>query len=80
MKWPQYVKGYRRHPLAAPSRKEHDPVESYRNHLIIGGIHTEKELDEMNKELSAEVKETVAWALASPDPPVEEAYTDLYAE
>jgi pyruvate dehydrogenase E1 component alpha subunit len=57
-----------------------DPIKLFRDHLIGEGAASEGELDVIDGELDLEVKETTAWALASPEPPAEEAFTDLYAD
>ena len=57
-----------------------DPIKLFRDHLIGEGAASEGELDVIDGELDQEVEESTAWALASPEPPAEEAFTDLYAD
>jgi pyruvate dehydrogenase E1 component alpha subunit len=60
--------------------RELDPIKLFRERLIGEGAASEGELDVIDGELDLEVKETTAWALASPEPHAEEAFTDLYAD
>jgi TPP-dependent pyruvate/acetoin dehydrogenase alpha subunit len=58
--------------------RKRDPIMLFREHLLneVSG----DELDAIDAEIDKEVAETSEWALASPEPAVEEAFTDLYAD
>ena len=60
--------------------RKRDPVKLFRAHLLQEAVATKEELDAIDAEIAAEVAETSEWALASPWPEVEEAFTDLYAD
>jgi pyruvate dehydrogenase E1 component alpha subunit len=60
--------------------RERDPIKLFREQLLKDGIASEEELDAIDVEFETEVAEASEWAFASPEPAVEEAYTDLYAD
>jgi len=62
------------------SWKARDPIKLFRNSLLAGGIANQDELDSIDAELDKEVEDTVEWALESPMPSIEEAFTDVYVE
>ena len=60
--------------------KQKDPITRFRNHLIENKIASEKELDELNDASLAAVEESVKFALSSPEPTLESAFEDIYAD
>lgn len=60
--------------------KKKDPIVSYKNYLIDNKLATEQELDEINKKSVAAVEESVQFALNSPEPTLESAFEDIFAE
>jgi pyruvate dehydrogenase E1 component alpha subunit len=60
--------------------RELDPIKIFRDRLVAEGTATEETLDDVDRELDQEVEEASAWALASPEPAAEEAFTDLFAD
>jgi len=57
-----------------------DPVPAYRQKLIADGVATDEILAAIEGRVDAEVSDAVDFALASPPPALNEAYTDVYAE
>lgn len=57
-----------------------DPIKVFREKLINEGTALAEELDKVDGELDQEVEEASDWALASPEPAAEEAFTDLFAD
>ncbi len=80
---------YRGHSMGDPERyrtdaevakwKENDPIGIYHRHLLAEGIATEAELDAIEAEVEAEVEDAVRFAESSPEPALEELFTDVYA-
>ena len=60
--------------------KQKDPITRFRNHLIENKIASEKELDELYDASLAAVEESVKFALSSPEPTLESAFEDIYAD
>jgi acetoin:2,6-dichlorophenolindophenol oxidoreductase subunit alpha len=56
-----------------------DPVKLFHGQLVTWGVATAEELTALQDEVQSEVDEAVEFAKASPFPPPEAAYTDLYA-
>jgi TPP-dependent pyruvate/acetoin dehydrogenase alpha subunit len=56
-----------------------DPVRLFHDRLLAWGVATPDELDAVRDEVQSEVDAAVEFAKASPFPPPEAAYTDLYA-
>ncbi|MFL6119012.1 thiamine pyrophosphate-dependent dehydrogenase E1 component subunit alpha [Actinophytocola sp.] len=56
-----------------------DPVRLFQERLVAWGVATSDELDAVRDEVQSEVDAAVEFAKASPFPPPEAAYTDLYA-
>ncbi len=61
--------------------KDHrDPIQSLVQHLIEHGVATQEQIDEIDAEAKQLAKDAVKFANESPDTPIEEMYTDVYAE
>ncbi|WP_316014547.1 pyruvate dehydrogenase (acetyl-transferring) E1 component subunit alpha [Roseobacter sp. HKCCA0434] len=82
---------YRGHSMSDPAkyrtreevqkmREERDPIEGVKQMLLTGDHATEEELKEVDKEIKAVVNEAAKFAQDSPEPDVDELYTDIYAE
>ncbi|MBK5924259.1 pyruvate dehydrogenase (acetyl-transferring) E1 component subunit alpha [Rhodovulum sulfidophilum] len=82
---------YRGHSMSDPAkyrsreevqkiREERDAIENVRELILQGKHATEDELKEIDKEIKAVVNEAAEFAKESPEPPVDELYTDIYAE
>lgn len=56
-----------------------DPITLFHRRLVCSSVATDEELAALRAEVSAEVEAAVEFAKASPYPPPEAAYTDLYA-
>jgi len=59
--------------------QENDPIGIFRKHLIEKKT-TAKTLDEIDARVDDEVNKAVEFAEASPEPPMEELFKDIYAE
>jgi len=81
---------YRGHSMSDPAkyrtreevqkmREERDPIEAVRSILLTGKHATEDELKAIDKEIKAVVNEAAEFAKQSPEPALEELYTDIYA-
>src|SRR6056297_3475407 len=81
---------YRGHSMSDPAkyrtrdevqkmREERDAIEQVRKRLIEGDA-TEEELKAIDKEIKEIVNEAAEFAKESPEPPVDELYTDIYME
>jgi pyruvate dehydrogenase E1 component alpha subunit len=57
-----------------------DPVPAYRTWLLENGHATEAELNEIEDQIKAMVDDAVEFALNSPEPSLDELYTDVYEE
>jgi pyruvate dehydrogenase E1 component alpha subunit len=69
-----------RTPEEVESWRQKDPIPIMRNALLNSGILTTKEVNRIQAEAEAEVEDSVKFAEASPEPPDEELYTDVYVE
>ena len=81
---------YRGHSMSDPAkyrtreevqkmREERDCIEQVRD-LLIGGKHaTEEDLKAIDKEIKEIVNKAAEYSKESPEPPVEELWTDIYA-
>lgn len=58
---------------------QRDPIKLFRGRLLEEGVTSAQELDAIDDEIAAEVEAAAQWALASPFPRPEEAFTDQYA-
>ncbi|MEN9990783.1 MAG: pyruvate dehydrogenase (acetyl-transferring) component subunit alpha [Verrucomicrobiota bacterium] len=61
-------------------KNNHDPINTFRNRLIAEGVLTQEEADAINKAAADEAAAAVAFADASPNPPVESIMDDIYWE
>ena len=60
--------------------KLNDPIRIYANFLADQGILSQEELEKMDEEVKAISEESARFAEASPEPPPEELYRDIYAD
>lgn len=60
--------------------KKKDPILQYKNNLLETGLATEKELDDINQKSIDAVEASVQFALESPEPTLESAFTDIFAD
>jgi len=81
---------YRGHSMSDPAkyrtreevekmRSEKDPIDHVRDLLVQGGLASEDDLKAIDKEIKALVNEAAEFSKESPEPPVEELWTDIYA-
>ena len=59
-------------------KKNHDPISLFQSVLIEEGVLTEESVKEIKKAAKEEAKASVDFAEASPFPPAEEIYSDVY--
>jgi pyruvate dehydrogenase E1 component alpha subunit len=81
---------YRGHSMGDPERyrkaeevkkwQESDPIGIFRNHLIEKKTATTKMLDEIDTQVDEEVNKAVEFAETSPEPSMDELFTDIYVE
>ncbi len=82
---------YRGHSMSDPAkyrtreevqkmRDERDPIEAVRSLLLTGKHATEDDLKAIDKEIKAIVNESAEFAKDSPEPHLDELWTDIYAE
>ncbi len=81
---------YRGHSMSDPqkyrtkeemeAKKDEDPIVQTKRYLLSQNLFDEAALDAVDEEVKAEVNEAVAFAEASPLPPVETMYEDIYTE
>ena len=60
-------------------RDERDPIEHVRTMLLDGEHATEDDLKAIDKEIKAIVNESAEFAKESPEPALDELWTDIYA-
>jgi pyruvate dehydrogenase E1 component alpha subunit len=81
---------YRGHSMSDPAkyrsrdevqkmREERDPIEAVRSMLLTGKHATEDDLKAIDKEIKATVNASAEFAKESPEPALEELWTDIYA-
>jgi len=81
---------YRGHSMSDPAkyrtreevqkvREQSDPIEHVRELLLSGKHATEEDLKAIDKEIKEVVNKAAEFAKESPEPPVEELWTDIYA-
>ncbi|WP_420002986.1 pyruvate dehydrogenase (acetyl-transferring) E1 component subunit alpha [Arenibacterium sp. LLYu02] len=81
---------YRGHSMSDPAkyrtreevqkmREERDPIEQVREMLLTGGHATEEDLKAIDKEIKDIVNKSADFAKTSPEPALEELWTDIYA-
>lgn len=61
-------------------RQRRDPITSFKDKLITSNLATTEELRNIENEARKEVEEAVALARTDPEIPVEELYSDVYAQ
>jgi pyruvate dehydrogenase E1 component alpha subunit len=61
-------------------RKSNDPVKSFPRWLVEMEILNQSDLDRIEKEILAVVDDSVQFAEESPEPSLDELYTDVYAD
>ncbi|MDG1169952.1 MAG: thiamine pyrophosphate-dependent enzyme, partial [Sulfitobacter sp.] len=82
---------YRGHSMSDPAkyrtreevqkvRDERDPIEAVRTLLLTGKHATEVDLKAIDKEIKGIVNESAEFAKESPEPHLDELWTDIYAE
>ncbi len=82
---------YRGHSMSDPAkyrsreevqkmREERDPIEQIRRVLLSGQHATEDDLKAIDKEIKEIVNESAEFSKESPEPALEELWTDIYAE
>jgi pyruvate dehydrogenase E1 component alpha subunit len=81
---------YRGHSMGDPERyrkaeevkkwQESDPIGIFRKHLIEKKTATTKMLDEIDTRVDEEVNKAVEFAETSPEPSIDELFTDIYVE
>ena len=82
---------YRGHSMSDPAkyrtreevqkmREERDPIENVRGLLLTGKHATEDQLKDIDKDIKAIVNASADFARESPEPALEELWTDIYAE
>lgn len=60
--------------------KKKDPLIKFTNYLIENKVATEEELEKLNEESKAAIDAAVEFAQNSPDPEIEVAYEDVFAD
>ncbi|MBO9464424.1 pyruvate dehydrogenase (acetyl-transferring) E1 component subunit alpha [Tropicibacter sp. R15_0] len=82
---------YRGHSMSDPAkyrtreevqkmREERDPIDHVRDLLLTGKHATEDDLKAIDKEIKAVVSAAADFSRESPEPPLEELWTDIYAD
>jgi len=61
-------------------REERDAIEHVRDLLLTGKHATDDELKAIDKEIKATINEAAEFAKDSPEPGLNELYTDIYAD
>jgi TPP-dependent pyruvate/acetoin dehydrogenase alpha subunit len=81
------MKGHAEHDDAGYVPKEHfeewkekDPIARFERHLLGNGLATGDELKEITARIDAQLNQEVDFALASPMPPPERAFENVYDE
>jgi pyruvate dehydrogenase E1 component alpha subunit len=70
---------YRSREEVTEMREKRDPIDSFGKKLIERGVVTEEDLKQMDAVVKKVVVEAAEFATESPEPGVEELYTDIYA-
>ena len=71
---------YRTREEVQKMRDERDPIEQVRDMLLTGKHATEDDLKAIDKEIKAIVNEAAEFSKDSPEPALEELWTDIYAD
>ncbi|MBN8211262.1 pyruvate dehydrogenase, partial [Bacillus sp. NTK071] len=70
---------YRTREEVQKMREERDPIERVREMLTTGGLATDEDLKAIDKEIKAVVNDSAEFAKDSPEPSLDELWTDIYA-
>lgn len=60
--------------------KKKDPILKFKNYLLDNKLATEEELNQINDKSMKAVEESVKFALDSPEPTLESAFEDIFAD
>lgn len=60
--------------------KKKDPIVKYKTYLTENNMAAEEELDEINRKSVESVEESVKFAMESPEPTLESAFEDIFAD
>ena len=60
--------------------KKKDPIVKYKNHLIENKLASEEELDDIDRKSMDAVEASVKFAMESPEPTLESAFEDIFAD
>jgi len=60
--------------------KLRDPIVLFRDRAVAAGVLTDEDLQSIEKDVNDVIDEAVAFADASPEPPPEELFTDIYKD
>ena len=71
---------YRTREEVSKMRETRDPIENLRKVLVEQGVADEDKLKEIDKDVKAEVNESAKFAQESPEPALDELWTDVYAK
>ncbi|HEX8385086.1 MAG TPA: pyruvate dehydrogenase (acetyl-transferring) E1 component subunit alpha [Rubricoccaceae bacterium] len=81
---------YRGHSMSDPqkyrtkeeleAKKDEDPIVRVKQYLLDRGLFTLEALDALDEDVKAEVNRSVEFADASPEPPIESMYEDVYVQ
>jgi pyruvate dehydrogenase E1 component alpha subunit len=82
---------YRGHSMSDPAtyrskdevdtvKKENDPIDSFKSHVLKQGSVSEEDLKEVDQEIKALMKEVVAFSEESPEPDASELMTDILVD
>jgi pyruvate dehydrogenase E1 component alpha subunit len=81
---------YRGHSMSDPqkyrtkeeleAKKDEDPIVRVKQYLLDHGLFTLDDLDALDEDVKAEVNRSVEFADASPEPPIESMYEDVYVQ
>ncbi|KAI8855240.1 dehydrogenase E1 component-domain-containing protein [Chytridium lagenaria] len=66
--------------LPTHMRSTNDPITGLKNRIVDSGAGTEEELKKIDKEVRQEIDQATAEAKASPEPPISDLYTEIYAK
>ncbi len=81
---------FRGHSMGDPERyrrpeevrqwQENDPIGIFRRYLLENKLADQKTLDEIEARVERDVQDAVEFAEASPEPPLQELYTDIFVD
>ncbi|MCL5775559.1 pyruvate dehydrogenase (acetyl-transferring) E1 component subunit alpha [Limibaculum sp. FT325] len=71
---------YRTREEVSKMRETRDPIEALRKVLLEQGVADDDKLKEIDKDVKAEVNESAKFAQESPEPALDELWTDIYAD